>query len=221
MRLPASRYPASDSTASAASCRPPPMPFPHSDGSTCNPAGCPPGKSGSARAAGQAISERHALEALLLPSAGNMAWILARRDAGSQDAFTAKMNATARRLGMTATSYTDPSGPDSPTVSTAAGQVRLGITAMRVPALAAIAAMPTAGTRVPGPGRPSCERGGLARSVYVREPAVAPLCPGPGVEGRPYSAPHPGQVVSSEGEDVRRSGRHGGCRRPGGQAAAQ
>jgi D-alanyl-D-alanine carboxypeptidase (penicillin-binding protein 5/6) len=46
-------------------------------------------------AAGEAISERHALEALLLPSADNMAWILARRDAGSQDAFVARMNAAA------------------------------------------------------------------------------------------------------------------------------
>jgi serine-type D-Ala-D-Ala carboxypeptidase (penicillin-binding protein 5/6) len=35
-------------------------------------------------AAGEVISERQALEALLLPSADNMAWILARWDAGSQ-----------------------------------------------------------------------------------------------------------------------------------------
>jgi D-alanyl-D-alanine carboxypeptidase (penicillin-binding protein 5/6) len=93
-------------------------------------------------AAGEAISERHALEALLLPSADNMAWILARWDAGSRPAFVAKMNATARRLGMTSTSYTDPSGLDSSTTSTAADQVRLGIVAMGVPALAAITAMP-------------------------------------------------------------------------------
>jgi D-alanyl-D-alanine carboxypeptidase (penicillin-binding protein 5/6) len=101
-------------------------------------------------AAGEAISERHALEALLLPSADNMAWILARWDAGSQDAFTAKMNATARRLGMTATSYTDASGLDSSTVSTAADQVRLGMAAMQVPALAAITALPTAVVPVAG-----------------------------------------------------------------------
>jgi len=95
-------------------------------------------------AAGEAISERHALEALLLPSADNMAWILARWDAGSQAAFTAKMNATARTLGMTGTSYTDASGLDPATTSTAADQVRLGLAAMQVPALAAITAMPTA-----------------------------------------------------------------------------
>jgi serine-type D-Ala-D-Ala carboxypeptidase (penicillin-binding protein 5/6) len=101
-------------------------------------------------AVGEEISERHALEALLLPSADNMAWILARWDAGSQAAFTAKMNATARRLGMTGTSYTDASGLDSSTVSTAADQVRLGMAAMQVPALAAITAMPAAAVPVAG-----------------------------------------------------------------------
>jgi serine-type D-Ala-D-Ala carboxypeptidase (penicillin-binding protein 5/6) len=101
-------------------------------------------------AAGEVISERQALEALLLPSADNMAWILARWDAGSQAAFTAKMNATARRLGMTGTNYTDASGLDSSTVSTAADQVRLGMAAMGVPALAAITAMPTAVVPVAG-----------------------------------------------------------------------
>ena len=94
--------------------------------------------------AGEMLTERQALEALMLPSADNMAWILARWDAGSQAAFVARMNATARRLGMTSTSYTDPSGLDPSTASTAADQVRLGVAAMRVPALAAIAAMPTA-----------------------------------------------------------------------------
>jgi D-alanyl-D-alanine carboxypeptidase (penicillin-binding protein 5/6) len=101
-------------------------------------------------AAGERLTERQALTALLLPSADNMAWILARWDAGSQAAFAARMNAAARRLGMTGTSYTDPSGLDSSTVSTAADQVRLGMAAMRVPALAAIAAEPMAVVPVAG-----------------------------------------------------------------------
>jgi serine-type D-Ala-D-Ala carboxypeptidase (penicillin-binding protein 5/6) len=101
-------------------------------------------------AAGEMLTERQALEALLLPSADNMAWILARWDAGSQAAFVARMNATARRLGMTGTRYTDPSGLDPSTTSTAADQVRLGMAAMRVPALAAIAAMSTAVLPVAG-----------------------------------------------------------------------
>ena len=100
--------------------------------------------------AGERLTERQALEALLLPSADNMAWILARWDAGSQAAFVARMNATARRLGMTGTSYTDPSGLDPSTTSTAADQVRLGTAAMRVPVLAAIAAMPMAVVPVAG-----------------------------------------------------------------------
>ena len=101
-------------------------------------------------ATGETITERQALEALLLPSADNVAWILARWDAGSQAAFVARMNAAARRLGMTGTSYTDPSGLDPSTTSTAADQVRLGMAAMRVPALAAIAAMSAAVVPVAG-----------------------------------------------------------------------
>jgi D-alanyl-D-alanine carboxypeptidase (penicillin-binding protein 5/6) len=101
-------------------------------------------------AAGETITERQALEALLLPSADNMAWILARWDAGSQSAFTARMNAAARSLGMTATAYTDPSGLDPSTTSTAADQVRLGMAAMQVPALAAITAESTAVVPVAG-----------------------------------------------------------------------
>ncbi len=100
--------------------------------------------------AGERITERQALEALLLPSADNMAWILARWDAGSQAAFAARMNAAARRLAMTGTRYTDPSGLDPSTVSTAADQVRLGLAAMRVPALAAITAMSAAVVPVAG-----------------------------------------------------------------------
>ena len=101
-------------------------------------------------AAGETLTERQALEALLLPSADNMAWILARWDAGSRAAFVARMNAAARRLGMTGTSYTDPSGLAPSTTSTAADQVRLGMAAMRVPALAAIAAKSTAVVPVAG-----------------------------------------------------------------------
>ena len=101
-------------------------------------------------AAGETITERQALEALLLPSADNMAWILARWEVGSQAAFAARMNAAARGLGMTATSYTDPSGLDPSTISTAADQVRLGLAALRVPALAAITAESTAVVPVAG-----------------------------------------------------------------------
>jgi D-alanyl-D-alanine carboxypeptidase (penicillin-binding protein 5/6) len=60
------------------------------------------------------------------------------------------MNDAALSLGMAGTSYTDPSGLDSSTVSTAADQARLGLAAMRVTALAAIAALPAASIPVAG-----------------------------------------------------------------------
>jgi D-alanyl-D-alanine carboxypeptidase (penicillin-binding protein 5/6) len=101
-------------------------------------------------AAGERLSERQALEALLLPSADNMAWILARWDAGSQAGFVARMNTTARALGMTATRYTDPSGLAASTVSSAADQVVLGAAAMHQPTLAAIVAMRSAVIPVAG-----------------------------------------------------------------------
>lgn len=101
--------------------------------------------------AGEALTERQALEAMLLPSADDVAWMLARWDAGSLGAFVARMNAVARRLGMTSTHYTDPSGLAASTTSSAADQVRLGIAAMGQPALAEIAGessaiIPAAGT---------------------------------------------------------------------------
>jgi D-alanyl-D-alanine carboxypeptidase (penicillin-binding protein 5/6) len=81
--------------------------------------------------AGEQLSERDALEALLLASADNVAKILARWDAGSTSAFVRSMNATAAKLGMTHTTYTDPSGLDPATVSTAADQIKLGVAAMQ------------------------------------------------------------------------------------------
>jgi D-alanyl-D-alanine carboxypeptidase (penicillin-binding protein 5/6) len=101
-------------------------------------------------AAGEQLSERQALQALLLPSANNIAAVLARWDAGSTERFVARMNAAARSLGMTHTRYTDPSGYDDATVSTAADQVRIVDRAMRLPAFARIVATPTATLPVAG-----------------------------------------------------------------------
>jgi len=95
-------------------------------------------------AAGEQLTELQALQALLLPSANNIAAVLARWDAGSTGRFVARMNATARSLGMTHTRYTDPSGYDDATVSTAADQVRIVERAMRLPVFASIVATPSA-----------------------------------------------------------------------------
>ncbi len=101
-------------------------------------------------AAGEQLTERQALQALLLPSANNVAAVLARWDAGSEERFIARMNATARSLGMTHTRYTDPSGYDDATVSTAADQVRVVDRAMRLPVFAGIVATPSATLPVAG-----------------------------------------------------------------------
>ena len=99
---------------------------------------------------GEQLNERQALQALLLPSANNIAAVLARWDAGSTSGFVARMNATARSLGMTQTRYTDPSGYDDDTVSTAADQVRIVDRAMRLPVFAEIVATPSATLPVAG-----------------------------------------------------------------------
>jgi len=101
-------------------------------------------------AAGERLTERQALQALLIPSANNIAAVLARWDAGSSDRFVARMNATARSLGMIHTRYSDPSGYDEATVSTAADQVRIVVRAMRLPAFASIVATPSVSLPVAG-----------------------------------------------------------------------
>ncbi len=88
--------------------------------------------------AGQYLTEKQALSAVMIPSANNIARLLARWDAGSEAAFVKKMNATAKELGMTGTTYTDPSGLKKTTVSTAHDQVKLGRAVVKVPALVAI-----------------------------------------------------------------------------------
>jgi len=99
---------------------------------------------------GERLTERQALTALLLPSANNIAVVLAQQDAGSQSSFVAQMNATAHELGMNDTSYTDPSGFDSGTVSTAADQVLMMTAAMRVPAFLDIISLESADLPVAG-----------------------------------------------------------------------
>jgi D-alanyl-D-alanine carboxypeptidase (penicillin-binding protein 5/6) len=100
--------------------------------------------------AGELLSERQALEALLLPSANNVAAMLAVHEAGSVEAFLGEMNEAAAELGMGRTHYTDPSGLEDTTVSTAADQLKLGRAAMADPTFAEIVAMPAAVLPVAG-----------------------------------------------------------------------
>ncbi|WP_245001462.1 D-alanyl-D-alanine carboxypeptidase family protein [Streptomyces alfalfae] len=97
---------------------------------------------------GQRLPLRRMLELMLLPSANNVARLLARWDAGSQQAFVRKMNRVAKTLGMTRTTYTGASGFEPTTTSTADDQMKLARHAMRHPVLRAVVA--TRHTRVPG-----------------------------------------------------------------------
>ncbi|WP_338931524.1 serine hydrolase [Streptomyces netropsis] len=92
---------------------------------------------------GQKISLRDALSAVMIPSANNIARLLARWDSQSEEAFIKKMNVTAKELGMKNTTYTDASGLMETTVSTAEDQVKLGKKAMEIPALVAITKLPS------------------------------------------------------------------------------
>ena len=101
-------------------------------------------------AAGEQLTERQLLEALLIPSGNNIARILAAQVAVSETSFVAEMNAEARALGMDHTIYTDPSGFDPNTVSTAADQLRVFERAMRFPVFRQIVSMPSVTLPVAG-----------------------------------------------------------------------
>lgn len=90
---------------------------------------------------GDTITLRDAIAAIMIPSANNIARLLARWDAGSEKAFIEKMNAAAKELGMTNTTYTDASGLKESTVSTAEDQVKLGNELVKIPALTEITSM--------------------------------------------------------------------------------
>jgi D-alanyl-D-alanine carboxypeptidase (penicillin-binding protein 5/6) len=85
---------------------------------------------------------------MLVPSGNNVARLLARWDAGSQDAFVAKMNHEAAELGMTSTTYTGASGVEDSTTSTATDQLRLAREVMKNGVIRSIVA--TASLRVDG-----------------------------------------------------------------------
>lgn len=102
------------------------------------------GQSLLAVSAGEHLSERQALQALLLPSANNIAVLLARWTSGNVTAFVAAMNRSASTLHLTATRYTDPSGYAPTTVSSADDQIRLSETALQTPGFEAITSQRTA-----------------------------------------------------------------------------
>lgn len=91
---------------------------------------------------GQTYTEKELLELLMIPSANNVARLLARWDAGSEAAFVEKMNAAAKDLGMSQSTYTDPSGLLDSTVSTPQDQLKLAKAVMQYDVFREIVNMP-------------------------------------------------------------------------------
>ncbi|MFJ9323627.1 serine hydrolase [Streptomyces globisporus] len=91
---------------------------------------------------GQELTQRQMLQLLMIPSGNNAARLLARWDAGSEDKFIEKMNDAAKDLGMTGSTYTDPSGLEKTTVSTATDQLKLAQAVMRNDVFRKIVDMP-------------------------------------------------------------------------------
>ncbi|MFF9909003.1 D-alanyl-D-alanine carboxypeptidase family protein [Streptomyces sp. NPDC013457] len=95
---------------------------------------------------GSSYSQLDMLRMLMIPSGNNAARLLARwsTGSGSEAAFVQRMNAAARELGMTDTRYTDPSGLDAGTVSTAVDQLKLAEAAMKNDVFRSVVALPDA-----------------------------------------------------------------------------
>lgn len=94
--------------------------------------------------AGEQLTEYQALEALLIPSGNNIADTLARWDVGSIATFVGKMNARAKALHMTHTTFADGSGASSGNVSTPSDLMALGMVAMKQDVLAQVVSLPSA-----------------------------------------------------------------------------
>ncbi|MFF4973483.1 serine hydrolase [Streptomyces sp. NPDC001083] len=106
-----------------------------------------PDESTAAMSKGQQFTERQMLQMLMIPSGNNAARLLARWDSDSKS-FVAKMNAAAKKLGMTNSTYTDPSGLQKTTVSTATDQLKLAREVMRNDVFRGIVGMASA--QIPG-----------------------------------------------------------------------
>lgn len=91
---------------------------------------------------GQQLTQRQMLQLLMIPSGNNAARLLARWDAGSEDKFIDKMNDAAKDLGMSDSTYTDPSGLEKTTVSTADDQLKLAQAVMKNDVFRKIVDMP-------------------------------------------------------------------------------
>jgi D-alanyl-D-alanine carboxypeptidase len=96
---------------------------------TRHAAGEPPSKMGFKP--GSVMRLDNALEMMLVKSANDIAMAVAENIGGSQEAFAARMNAEAARLGMTGTHFVNPNGLFSPEQYTTARDLAVLVTALR------------------------------------------------------------------------------------------
>ncbi|MFG3529701.1 D-alanyl-D-alanine carboxypeptidase [Streptomyces sp. NPDC047917] len=115
---------------------------------------------------GQKYTQRQMLQLLMIPSGNNVARLLARWDAKTEEAFVERMNAAAKDLGMTNSTYTDPSGLESTTRSTPADQLKLAKAVMQNDVFREIVNMPQAD--IPGIGKTIYNN-----NVILLEPGVS------------------------------------------------
>lgn len=99
---------------------------------------------------GEKITEYQALQALMLPSANNIADSLVNWAFGDMESYTKYATIVATSLGMTQTTITDASGFSSETVSTPHDLILLGKAALAEPVLAEIVSQSTAQIPVQG-----------------------------------------------------------------------
>lgn len=99
---------------------------------------------------GEQITEYQALQAMLLPSANNMADTLAVWAFGSNSSYTAYANQLVGGLGMSHTTISDPSGFSPNTLSTSNDLIILGEAALNNSVIAQIVSQPSAVIPVAG-----------------------------------------------------------------------
>lgn len=89
----------------------------------------PPSKMGYP--AGSVMTANNALTMLLVKSANDIAMAIAENVGGSEQAFVARMNAEARRLGMNDTNFVNPHGLHAPEQFTSARDLAVLVSALR------------------------------------------------------------------------------------------
>jgi len=93
---------------------------------------------------GESLSEYQALQAMLLPSANNIADSLARWAFGSPQAYITYANNMLKTMGLSKTTIGDTNGFSDTSTSTAVELVKIGLKAMQQPVIAQIVSQTTA-----------------------------------------------------------------------------